>query len=150
MFGEFSVELPLDPIKVRSDHIAGFLVSAFVSLFICILQTLLGLKDIKHSLLKAYKGKKNFQQKPTSPTSIATGNSHFAGFLVGFLLNGFLFIFAFLFLICLIVYYAVQFVTGQQVLDLFLKILPIIVVFIVKFVFNFVFSKFIFLQGNLI
>ena len=147
------MELPFDSIQVKNDHIAGFLFSAFLSLFICLLQTLLGLKDIKHNLLKAYKGNKwqqnhHHNANQPKPISLATSNNHFAGFLVGFLLNGFLFIFAFFFLICLIVYYAVQFVSGQQFLDFFLKFVPIFVVFITKFIFNFICSKFIFLQGK--
>ena len=147
VFGEFEVNLPFDPILIKNDHIYGFVSAAVVSLLICLTQLFLGLKGLKKSLLLGYKGKLN-KRDDISPVSLATGNSHFTGFLVGFLLNGFLFIFAFLFLIVLMIYYASQFATWQQVLNVFLKILPIIVVFVVKMIVNLVCSKFIFLQEN--
>lgn len=145
MFDDFEVNLPFDPMIIKREHIIGFVVAAVVSLFICLAQTLLGLRGLKKSLLLAYKGKLR-KRDDISNISIATGNSHFTGFLVGFLINGFLFIFAFLFAICLVIYFACEYATKEDVLHFFLKILPIIVVFIVKFVFNYICSKFIFLQ----
>ena len=113
VFGEFEVNLPFDPILIKNDHIYGFVSAAVVSLLICLTQLLLGLKGLKKSLLLGYKGKLN-KRDDISPVSLATGNSHFTGFLVGFLLNGFLFIFAFLFLIVLMIYYASQFAIGSK------------------------------------
>jgi len=113
-----------------------------------LIQTFLGLKGVQKSLLNGFKGKYDQNENKISAVSLATGNNHFTGFLVGFLINGFIFIFGFFFIICLIIYYVAQYATGQQILDTFLKILPIIVIFIVKFIFNYVCSRFIFLQDK--
>ena len=62
------------------------------------LQSFFGLKGIKEKLLLGYKGISNQKAKTISAVSLATGCSHFSGFLVGFLINGVLFIFLFFFI----------------------------------------------------
>lgn len=109
------------------------------------LQSFFGLKGIKESLLLGYKGIRNQKSKTTTPVSLATGSSHFTGFLVGFLINGFLFIFLFFFVVFFALYFLFKYLS-DQILRLFLKILPVLVIFIIKFIFDFVCSRFVFLQ----
>lgn len=147
ILAKFNINLPVDIFIIKIDHKILFILSAQISLTICILQSFFGLKGIKEKLLLGYKGISNQKAKTISAVSLATGCSHFSGFLVGFLINGFLFIFLFFFLVFFSLYFLFKYLSNQ-ILKIFLIILPVLVIFVIKLIFDYICSKFIFLQGR--
>lgn len=147
-FDVADADINLPSMLIKPGYIAAFIVPTVLSFIICIIQVFFGLRNIKTSLLKMYKG--DYDGVPLkvdlSHLSISSGNIHFSGFLVGYLIWGFLFIFAFLFAIAVLFVLMDQIITGQQVLDAFLFILPFLLIFIIKFIGNLIFSRFVFLQ----
>ena len=140
----FDIEIPISIFLIRTDHILMFIATSILSVAICLVQSLLGLKGIKTSILQAYKG--SYVTKSMSPVSLATGNIHFGGYLVGFLINGFIFIFIFILVFFFAIYYLFKYFSSQ-ILSIFLTILPILVVYTVKLLFDYVCAKLIFLQS---
>lgn len=105
------------------------------------------MKSIKTNIELGYRGINRNKEKLISPVDLAVGSSHFAGYLVGFLINGFFFIFLFIFLVYFIFYFVFKYLS-QNVLSLFLWILPIIVVYFTKLIADYLCAYFIFLQKN--
>ena len=131
----------------KSHTITGFVLTALSSLLICLIQTFLGIRNIKKDLTLNYKGIKTRNRLDKySNVALATDNSHFTGFLVGFLINGFIFIYMFLFIIYFAIYILIKIGDGELYKEIFLFILPIIVPILFKMIINFIMSKFVFLQ----
>jgi hypothetical protein len=131
---------------IKSYHVWGYHSAAIAAFIICILQSLLGLRSIKYTLMRINKAKRHNAGAIKGSVAICNANSHFTGFLVGFLINGFVCIFSFFFALSVIIFIIHDYNFWNKVWDFLLKCVPIIVVMVVKTIFNFIMSKFVFLQ----
>ena len=142
---EVTFDLFTSTIEV-THNFTGWTVTAIFAYIICTIQSLLGFKSVKYSLLKFYEGKHDSIGKPSSNVRASIGNTTFAGFVVGYLLNGFVFIWAMLYIIFLVAYLIIDQNLWDEVRWLVLKLLPVFITLLLKKIFNLVAAKFFFLQ----
>ena len=85
-----NIDIPLN-FQLIPSLISVLIVPYVASLFICLIQILIGLRETKKHLLELYKGKCVYLPpiKTLSNSEIASSSFHFGGYLTGYLVWGF-------------------------------------------------------------
>jgi hypothetical protein len=145
---KLGINIPFDFALIPS--LVSLLIVPFIgSIFICLIQILIGLRETKIHLLELYKGNCSYlpNSKGVSNSTIASSSFHFGGYLTGYLIWGF---FIQYFIIVLIGFILI--VLEILVRNIFVKILLILIPSISAFIFRqlieFFGSEIIFLKRN--
>lgn len=136
---------------VSPVYLANYILASCLSFVLCLLQILLGLRNVKRQLKRLYKGELKMESDPelfeAEPHNILENFIKFSGFTVSYLIWGFILITATVAIIMDLAYFfIINYLTLNAVLSAFFWVLAILPAVVCKAALDYCLVKFVFLQ----